>query len=226
MREKKRPREILETRSTRKEYVRLTTRISRGHLFVSRFFFWLSERGLLVVYIHWIIFNRCNEKNCAIDISSHRYFNQICHAEKYCHLCILCRLAKIFMWVLGCWSCVDYKTSSSSSRDETVIDFVDCHEPLYRVFFNTYLWYFLQCGTYSELLANSGAFAEFLQTYASENHSSNAPGNTRCQTGHKEGGVGDFKKNSCKHACTKQKIMHTTIAGKKNCARIVLPPSE
>ena len=36
---------------------------------------------------------------------------------------------------------------------------------------------FFQCGTYSELLANSGAFAEFLQTYASENHSPNSLGN-------------------------------------------------
>ncbi|XP_078381051.1 multidrug resistance-associated protein 1-like isoform X2 [Oculina patagonica] len=34
-----------------------------------------------------------------------------------------------------------------------------------------------ECGTYSELLANSGAFAEFLQTYGSENHSSNSPEN-------------------------------------------------
>jgi len=33
-----------------------------------------------------------------------------------------------------------------------------------------------ECGTYSELLANSGAFAEFLQTYASENHSANSSG--------------------------------------------------
>ncbi|CAH3194848.1 unnamed protein product, partial [Porites evermanni] len=30
------------------------------------------------------------------------------------------------------------------------------------------------CGTYYELLANSGAFAEFLQTYTSENHSVNS----------------------------------------------------
>ena len=36
---------------------------------------------------------------------------------------------------------------------------------------------FFQCGTYSELLANSGAFAEFLHTYASENHSPNSSGN-------------------------------------------------
>ena len=54
-----------------------------------------------------------------------------------------------------------------------------------RVFSNT-CHYSLQCGTYSELLANSGAFAEFLQTYASENQSSNTTGNMHFQTGYKE----------------------------------------
>lgn len=35
----------------------------------------------------------------------------------------------------------------------------------------------VQFGTYTELLANSGAFAEFLQTYTSENQSANFSGN-------------------------------------------------
>ena len=103
----------------------------------------LSEKGLLVVYIYWIIFHIYNEMNRAIDISFHSYFNPDLPSREVNVIYVLCQLAKIFMLVLGCWSCVGYKTSSSSCRDETVIDSFDWHEPLYRVLFNTYSWYSL-----------------------------------------------------------------------------------
>lgn len=49
------------------------------------------------------------------------------------------------------------------------------HQPF---FLNLYLFCVsLQCGTYTELLEKSGAFAEFLQSYASESQSDNSPGN-------------------------------------------------
>ena len=82
--------------------------------FVSRFFFFrvtpdgLSEKGLLVVYIYWIIFHIYNEMNRAIDISFHSYFNPDLPPREVNVIYVLCQLAKIFMLVLGCWSCVGY----------------------------------------------------------------------------------------------------------------------
>ena len=122
--------------------------LTRPFFFCLAFFFrvtpdGLSEKGLLVVYIYRIIFHIYNEMNRAIDISFHSYFNPDLPCREVNVIYVLCQLAKIFMLVLGCWSCVGYKTSSSSCRDETVIDSFDWHEPLYRVLFNTYSWYSL-----------------------------------------------------------------------------------